>query len=85
MNPNLPVDEFAHYQDTGCEVASSCFDCPLSQCKYDDPAWFQRNRRLARDFNTRSAMEQDGLTVAEAADRFSVNVRTIFRIMRRCR
>jgi len=31
------------------------------------------------------AMQQDDLTVEEAADRFSVTVRTIFRIMRRCR
>jgi len=32
-----------------------------------------------------TAMQQDDLTVEEAADRFSVTVRTIFRIMRRCR
>jgi len=40
---------------------------------------------LARDFKIWTAMQQDDLTVEEAADRFSVTVRTIFRIMRRCR
>ena len=30
-------------------------------------------------------MQQDDLTVEDAAERFSVTVRTIFRIMRRCR
>jgi predicted DNA-binding transcriptional regulator YafY len=30
-------------------------------------------------------MQSEELTVEEAADRFSVTVRTIFRIMRRCR
>jgi len=79
------VPEFFHYEDTGCEVSLSCLNCPLPQCKYDDPAWFQRNRRLARDFKIWSAMQQDDLTVEEAADRFLVTVRTIFRIMRRCR
>ena len=79
------VPEFYHYEDTGCEVAAACLDCPLPQCKYDDPAWFQRNRRLARDFKIWSAMQQYDLTVEEAAERFEVTVRTIFRIMRRCR
>ena len=79
------VPEFYHYEDTGCEVAASCLNCPLPRCKYDDPAWYQRNRRLARDFKVWSTMQQDGLTVDEAAERFSVTVRTIFRIMQRCR
>ena len=79
------VPEFYHYEDTGCEVSTSCLNCPLPQCKYDDTAWFQLNRRLARDFKIWSAMQQDDLTVEQAADRFSVTVRTIFRIMRRCR
>ncbi len=79
------VLEFYHYEDTGCEVSASCLNCPLPQCKYDDPAWFQHNRRLARDFKVWSVMQQESLTVEEAADRFSVTVRTIFRIIRRCR
>ena len=79
------VPEYFHYEDTGCEVSSSCLSCPLPQCKYDDPGWFQRHRRLARDFMVWSTMQSEGLTVEEAAERFSVTVRTVFRIMRRCR
>lgn len=79
------VPEFYHYEDTGCEVSASCLNCPLPQCKYDDPVWYQRNRRLTRDFKVWSAIQQDDLTVDEAAERFSVTVRTIFRIMQRCR
>ncbi len=41
------VPEFFHYEDTGCEVSLSCLNCPLPQCKYDDPAWFQRYQRLS--------------------------------------
>ncbi len=79
------VPEFYRYEDTGCEVSPSCLDCPLPQCKYDDPTWFQRHRRIARDLKVWSTMQSEGLTVEEAAERFSVTVRTVFRIMRRCR
>ena len=79
------VPEYYHYEDTGCEVSPSCLSCPLPQCKYDDPVWFQKHRRIARDLKVWSTMGAEGLTVEEAAERFSVTVRTVFRIMRRCR
>ncbi len=79
------VPEFYHYEDTGCEVSPSCLNCFLPRCKYDDPIWFQRHRRMARDLEVWTAMQLEGLTVEEGAERFSVTVRTIFRIMRRCR
>ena len=79
------VPEFYHYEDTGCEVSRSCLSCPLSRCKYDDPVWFQRHRRMARDLKVWRTMQLEELTADQAADRFSVTVRTIFRIMRRCR
>ena len=79
------VPEFYHYEDTGCEVSPSCLNCPLPQCKYDDPTWFQRHRRIARDMKVWSTMQAESLSVEEAAERFSVTVRTVFRMMRRCR
>lgn len=79
------VPEFYHYEDTGCEVSPSCLSCPLPRCKYDDPVWFQLHRRMARDLKVWSTMQSEGLTVVAAAERFSVTVRTVFRIMRRCR
>jgi hypothetical protein len=79
------VPEFYHYEDNGCEVSESCLNCPLPQCKYDDPVWYQKHRRLAKDLKVLSVMRMEKLTVEETAERFSVTVRTIFRIMRRCR
>lgn len=79
------VPEYYHYEDTGCEVSPSCLTCPLPQCKYDDPTWFQRHRRMARDMKVWTTMQSESLTAEEAAQRFSVTVRTIFRIARRCR
>lgn len=79
------VPEFYHYEDTGCEVSPSCLNCPLPQCKYDDPLWFQQYRRMARDLKMLTTMRLEDLTVEQAAERFSVTVRTIFRVMHRCR
>ena len=79
------ASEFYHYEDTGCEASDSCLDCPLPQCRYDDPAWYQRNRRLASDFRMLHIMQQESLSLEETAERFSVTVRTVFRVMQRCR
>ena len=79
------IPEFCHYEDTGCEVSAACLDCPLPRCKFDDPAWYQRNRRLARDFRVMYTIQQESLSMEEAAERFSVTVRTVFRILQRCR
>ena len=79
------IPEFVHYEDTGCEVSSSCLECPLPQCRYDDPAWYQQYRRLTKDLRVWNTIRSEGLTADQAAERFSVTVRTIFRIMQRCR
>jgi hypothetical protein len=85
-NPALDsMSEFYHYEDTGCEVSSACLNCPLPKCKYDDPTWYQKNRRIARDLKILTVMRNEELTVEDTAERFGVTVRTIFRIMRRCR
>ena len=79
------ASEFYHYEDTGCEVSDSCLDCPLPMCRYDDPAWYHRNRRLARDFRIVRAMQHESLSVEETAARFSITARTVFRVIQRCR
>ena len=71
------------YRDDGCEVSASCLRCPLPQCKYDDPVWFHRQRRDARDMELAVALREGGLSVPEASARFSLSQRTIFRILRR--
>ena len=71
------------YRDEGCEVSPSCLECPLPQCKYDDPGWLQRYKRNERDREVLTAMRQGGLSVPEAARRFELSQRTVFRIVRR--
>ena len=77
------VPESYPYRDDGCEVSPSCLRCPLPQCKYDDPGWFQRQKRDVRDREVVTALRQDGLSVPEAAARFTLSQRTIFRILSR--
>ena len=84
-NPDEREDFTTYYPDTGCEVSLSCLECPLPQCKYDDPVWYQKRRRLAGDLKMLSTMESEGLTIEEAAERFGVTIRTIFRIKQRVR
>ena len=79
------ASEFYHYVDTGCEASDSCLDCPLPQCRYDDPAWYLRNRRLARDFRIVRTMQQEALSIEDTAQRFGITNRTVFRILQRCR
>ena len=74
-----------YYEDTGCEVADRCLDCPLPRCKHDDMAWFSRYRRMAHDFRIVQTIEAENLSVEQAAARFRIDKRTVFRILRRCR
>ena len=71
------------YRDEGCEVSPSCLKCPLPQCKYDEPGWLQRQKRNERDSEVVAALLQGELSVKEAASRFALSQRTIFRILRR--
>ena len=77
------LPEQMHFADTGCEVASSCLSCPLPQCKFDDPAWYQALRRQGRDQELQDAHEREGLSVFEVAMRFSVSPRTVHRALQR--
>ena len=74
-----------HYADDGCEVAASCLACPLPRCKYDDIRWYERNRRLANDLRMTAVIEREGLSAEEAAARFGITKRTVFRVLRRSR
>ena len=72
-DPIDAIPELCHYEDTGCEASESCLGCPLPKCKHDDPLWYQRNRRLAKDFQVMYTIQLEGLSVEEAAERFSGN------------
>ena len=77
------IPERFSYRDEGCDLFESCLRCPLPQCKYDDPGWLRREQRKARDSRVMEALWRDRISVSEAAVRFALSQRTIFRILKR--
>jgi len=76
---------YTHPPDTGCEVAPKCLECPLPQCRWDDPAGYYRQMRQQKDARILEEMKQRNLSVDEVAMLFGVTTRTIFRVSRRCK
>ena len=76
------LPENTRYADDGCEVATSCLECPLSMCKYDDPGWLRREDRRRRDDEI-FRLRKLGISVPELARQFKVSSRTVHRIVQR--
>ena len=73
------------FKDDGCEVSETCLDCPLSRCKHDDLDWYQFWRKRVKHLLIGQEIERDGLTIEEAAARFRITDRQVFRTKRWCR
>ena len=69
----------------GCEVSRSCLKCPLLQCKFDDPNGYRIFKQNQRDQEQLKIINEEGLSIEQAADRFGVTPRTMFRIQARAR
>ena len=82
LRPDV-LQEFYAYRDAGCELSSSCLECPLPQCKYDNPLLGRRKKRAERDRDVVDAFRQEGLTAPQVAARFDMSQRTVFRIIKR--
>jgi len=73
--------EFCHYKDEGCDLASSCLNCPFAQCVYEQPGgrkrWLKRmrNREMVRLFT------REGKEIKELALMFGVSTRTVQRAL----
>ena len=77
------LPERYHYRDDGCEVAPACLQCPLPQCKYDEPRPILRVRRDQRDQEIIRQWQAEQLSVPVLARRFNVSTRTITRALSR--
>lgn len=77
------LPEGVDYPDEGCDVAPSCFTCPLPVCKFDYPGvmgsyakrWFHRDIRAEAIRRDRAA----GMMVEDIARRHGVSLRTVER------
>jgi hypothetical protein len=81
---DLLPDEI-EWRDEGCELFSSCLNCPLPKCVEDEPRGQQRLRMTARK-GRMAEMRRRGKSVKEIAVIFGVSKRTVQRALRRnCR
>ena len=76
------LPEYMTYEDTGCELSSTCMECPLAMCKYDDPEWRKHNDLSQRDNEIVSQRER-GIKVDRIAASVGVSSRTVYRVLQR--
>ncbi len=77
------LPENIHYEDTGCEAAPRCLECPLPRCRYDEPGGLRGLLNRDRDRRIAELQSASGgrVPVDELAGRFGLSRRTVFRIL----
>ena len=76
------LPEHIRYEDDGCDLFRSCLNCPLPQCRYDEPGRKQMGKEL-RNKEMQHLHQTEGLKVEKLAQRFGVSKRTVYRIIGR--
>ena len=72
------------YEDTGCELAPSCLNCPFPFCfKHEGEGESLRVKQHYSDLQ--KAYRIRDLIPEEAAQELGVGVRTVYRILKRVR
>jgi len=70
------------YVDDGCEESPSCLSCPLPQCRYDDPVWYQAYRAERRREQVQE-LKQTDMTIGAIGRALGVGARTVHRDIRK--
>jgi hypothetical protein len=86
--PTLPLvrrdmlPENAAYPDTGCDLFSSCLQCPLARCRYDAPPGGLRHLLTeARDREIALIRRRHRAPINALAQTYGLTRRSIFRIL----
>lgn len=82
INTTRGLPENTVYEDTGCDLAPSCLECPLALCKYDDPNGARYDRTVMRDTEI-MRLFAEGLKVSAIALRVNISNRTVYRVIQR--
>lgn len=82
INTTRGLPENTVYQDTGCDLAPSCLECPLALCKYDDPNGARYDRTVMRDTEI-MRLFAEGLKVSAIALKVNISNRTVYRVIQR--
>ena len=82
INTTRGLPENTVYEDTGCDLAPSCLECPLALCKYDDPNGARYDRTVMRDTEI-MRLFAEGLKVSAIASIVNISSRTAYRVIQR--
>jgi len=74
------LPEHVGYEDTGCELSSTCLRCPLERCRYDQQGGVRRLRQSGRD-ETLRRFYKEGVHVDTLAATYGLTRRSVFRIL----
>ena len=77
--------EYCRYQDDGCDLASSCLDCPFPHCIYEQPRGRQRWLKKSREREMIRLFTTGGKGIKELAVIFGVSQRTVQRALKRAK
>ena len=77
--------EYCRYEDEGCEFASSCLNCPLPVCIYDEPGGKKRALKRRRAVEMERLYRNEGKTIGELAQIYKVSCRTVTRALKAAR
>ncbi|MEO6397892.1 MAG: HTH domain-containing protein [Tepidiformaceae bacterium] len=79
------LPEYVDWADTGCDLYTSCLNCPLPRCRYDDPGGAPAMLRTGRDEAILRYASQEDVSIDNLAEMFGLSRRTIFRVLKRSR
>ena len=82
INTTRGLPENTAYEDTGCDLAPSCLECPLALCKYDDPNRARYDRTVMRDTEI-MRLFAEGFKVSAIALKVNISNRTVYRVIQR--
>ena len=76
------LPECSHYRDEGCELASSCLNCPFPRCVYEESNGKRRWLKGLRNREMHHLFHGEGRRINEIAQKFGVSERTVQRAIR---
>ena len=65
--------------DRGCSLAPRCLECPFPQCRYDGEGTAKRLSFVLRGEEAARLREEEGLTIAQIAERTGCTKRAVYR------
>ena len=78
---DLKKDEI-NFKDSGCRFSSSCLNCPIEICVYDNPSIVRNLEKNNRDKNIIKD-RSEGLSNKQIANKYNISIRTVHRSLKK--